>query len=193
MGKVFIQGGALALAGIAAVLVEQILGLGLGYMTLGLIIGGILGFSTQGSPLGRVLAFLLGILVGAVVYVLRVLVLNESAAGEALGPLIGLALITLVCGLTAGRLPLISALLGSALIVGSYEATFQLAPQNVATDLFPLDSLQNIPATATFAAAFGYLWAVLVTSLVGSDSDEKTERSGEQGDSSTVSLSKSEG
>lgn len=152
MAKVFVQGGVLALAGIIALALSDVMGLNLGSIVFGLSLGGILGLISQGGPVGRTLAFLVGVVVAIVQYLIRVLFLNDSLMGNVALILLGLVIITVVCGLTSGKLPLWSALLGVALVTGAYETSFVDAPQNVQVELFTHTTMALVPAALGFLA-----------------------------------------
>jgi len=184
MGKVFLQGAALAIAGILSVLLDGWLNLGLGSVLFGLAVGGILAAVAEGGPVGRIGAFLIGVLAGMVVFVVRVLFLNDSSVGRIIAVLIALVVIVGLAGLTSNRLPLWAGLLGLALVTGGYEAVFVNAPQNVTSQMLEYTTMALVPAALAF----------LAVSLVGGFS--KPEESGgspTQEQSPTVSLSKSEG
>jgi hypothetical protein len=187
MGKVFIQGAALAIAGILAVLLDGWFGLGLGSVLFGLAVGGILGIVAEGGPVGRIGAFLIGVLTAMVVYVVRVLFLNDSSLGLSLAVLIALVVIVGLSGLTANRLPLWAGLLGLALVTGAYETSFVAAPQNVTVELLEFTTMALVPAALAFLA-------VSVVGGIGNQEDSGgSGGGGQQEQSPTVSLSKSEG
>lgn len=185
MGKVFIQGIALAIAGFVAIALNQMLNLGLGSIAFGLAVGGVLGLVSDGGPVGRVGGFLVGILVALIMYVVRVLFLNDSFAGQVVAMVLALGIITVICALTFGKLPLWTALLGVGLVVGAYETSFVAAPQNLTSELL------QYTTTALVPAALGFLAAVFVANRGGAGG--KTGNTDVQEQSSTVSLSKSEG
>ena len=66
---------------------------------------------------------------------------------------IGFGLITLICALTAGRLPLWAGLLGSALVTGSYATYFENAPQNLLTEMPQYVTASLVPCALAFLAA----------------------------------------
>jgi len=172
MGKVFVEGLVLIVAGIVVVALDQLLNLGLGSILFGLAIGGVLGLVSQadGGPVGRMLGFILGIVVAMVGFILQALVLNGSFVGQVLTVAVLLGLITIVCALTAGRVPLWSALLGLALITGAYGSYFAAAPQNILTEMFQYTTVALVPA------AFGFLAGVFVAPQVKKTQlDEKVE------------------
>jgi hypothetical protein len=156
MGKVFIQGLALAIAGVVAIALNQLLDLGLGSIGFGLLIGGVLGLVSDGGPVGRIGGFVVGIIVALVMYIVRVLLLNESFAGQVTAMVITLAVLTVVSALTLNRIPLWSGLLGTALVVGAYETSFIANPANVTSELIQYTTMALLPA------AIGYLGVVFV-------------------------------
>lgn len=160
MGKVFLQGLALLIAGIVALILNHFLNLGLGSILFGMAIGGILGLVGDGGAIGKAVAFVVGIIVAMALYIVRVLFLNDSFAGHVVVLLIGLVLITVICALTFGRLPLWAALAGVALVTGAYETSFVAASQNVTTELFQYTTMALVPA------AFAFLATIFVTDRV---------------------------
>lgn len=172
MGKTFVQGLVLLVAGIVALALNQVLNLGLGSITFGLAIGGVLGLISfaDGGPVGRMGGFIIGLIVALVMYIVRVLVLNDSFSGQVATLVISLALLTVICALTGGRIPLWSTLLGAALVVGAYEPAFIAAPQNVQTELIQYTTMALVPA------ALGFLAAIFVAPKVTeTQSDEKID------------------
>jgi hypothetical protein len=160
MGKVFLQGLAVLIAGFVCLVLNQLLNLGLGSVVFGLAMGAILGLVGDGGPIGKALAFVVGIIVAMVLYIARVLFLNDSFAGNVIVILLGLVLVTVICALTSGRLPLWAALAGVALITGAYETAFVDTPQNLLTELFQYTTMALVPA------GFGYLATIFVTDRV---------------------------
>lgn len=152
MGKVFLQGAVLLVAGIVVLAINQVLNLGLGSITFGLAVGGVLGLVSDGGPVGRIGSFLVGVVVALVHYLVQVLFLNGSFAGLVVTLVIAFGLITVICALTSGRLPLWAALLGVALVVGAYEAAFVDSPQDITTQLFQYTTMALVPAAIGFLA-----------------------------------------
>jgi hypothetical protein len=167
MGKVFLQGLALLIAGLVALILNHFLNLGLGSIVFGLAIGGILGLVGDGGAIGRAGAFVVGIIVALVQYIVRVLFLNDSFAGNVVVIIIGLLLVTVVCALTSGRLPLWAALAGVALVTGAYETAFVDSPQNVTTQLFQYTTMALVPA------AFGFLATIFFSDQIVPASSER--------------------
>ncbi len=160
MGKTFVQGLVILLAGIVALVLNQLLNLGLGSITFGLAVGGVLGLVSDGGPVGRVGAFIVGMLVTMVLFVVSILLLNTTFVGQVLTIVIGLGLITLICALTGGRLPLWAGLLGAVLVAGAYSTAFQANPAGLLTELPQYVTQALVPA------ALGFLGAVFVADKV---------------------------
>ncbi len=152
MGKTFIQGLVLLAAGIVALILNNLLNLGLGSITLGLAVGGILGLVSDGGPVGRVGSFVVGLVIAMVVYVVSILLLNTSFGGQVVGILIALGLVTLICGLTSGRLPLWAALAGIVLVAGAYGQAFADNPAGILTELPQYVTQALVPAALGFLA-----------------------------------------
>lgn len=152
----------LVLAVFAALIVAlgELLGLSLDHVALlGAALGGVLGLVPHNVQGGRVGGFILGFVVAWVGFALRAAVLPDSSTGRAVAAFGVVAVIAVVCALTAGRLPLWSGLLGAAAIAGAYEETFTNAPSQL---------LKDSPTAATtilLAVALGYLAAALLPSV----------------------------
>lgn len=171
MGRTFLQGAVVLVAGIVALLLNEVLNLGLGSIAFGLAIGAILGFVSDGGPVGRVGAFIVGLIVTMVLFVMSVLLLNTSFAGQVVALVIGLGLITLICALTGGRLPLWAALLGGVLVNGAYQFAFLLNPAGIITELPQYTTQALVPAALGFLAAVFVSDRVLDARSAGSGGD----------------------
>ena len=180
MGKIFISGLLVIVAGFIAILLDSLVGLGLGSVLLGIAVGGILGLSSDGSPIGRLGAFVVGFVVALVGYLVRILFLNDSVAGQMLYILLVVGLVTLVSALTRNRLPFVAGLLGVVAVVGAYEFAFVSAPQNVQTELFEYSARVLVPV------ALGYLLALFAP--IGDDNPPASQPM----NPGNVSLQKSE-
>lgn len=153
MAKTFIAGGALLAAAALAILLDGLLGLGLGSVLLGVAIGGALGLGAAGSAVGRLGSFLVGFGAALVAYLLRILVLNDSPVGLWLFAAFVIVVVTIASGATGNRLPLWAGLLGAVAVVGSYEAAFLASPQNIQAELFSSASTTLVPISLAFLAA----------------------------------------
>ncbi|QGN57162.1 hypothetical protein GKE56_03880 [Nostocoides sp. HKS02] len=133
------------------------LGLDLEHIALlGAALGGVLGLVPHSLPIGKLGGFVVGFVVAWVGFALRAAVLPDSSSGRAVAAFLVVAVIAAACGVSAGRLPLWSGLLGAAAIVGAYEETYTNAPSQF---------LQDSPtagSTVLFAVALGYLATSLV-------------------------------
>ncbi len=169
MGKTFVQGLVILAAGIVALLLNQLLNLGLGSITFGLAVGGVLGLVSDGGPVGRVGAFVVGMIVTMILFVLSILVLNTTFVGQVLTVVIGLGLITVICALTGGRLPLWAGLMGAVLVAGAYSTAFAANPAGILTELPQYTTQALVPC------ALGFLAAVFVADKVSANTgvDEK--------------------
>jgi hypothetical protein len=149
----------LVLAVFAALIIGlgQLFGLDLQHVALlGAALGGVLGLVPHQPPLGKLGGFLVGFVVAWIGFALRAAVLPDSASGRAVAAFIVVAIIGVACAVSLGRLPLWSALLGAAAIVGAYEETYTNAPSQF---------LRESPAAGTtvlLAVALGYLAASLI-------------------------------
>jgi len=149
----------LVLAVFAALIIGlgELFGLDLQHVALmGAALGGVLGLVPHPHALGRLGGFAVGFVLAWIGFALRAALLPDSATGRAVAAFLVVALITVACSVSAGRLPLWSGLLGAAAIVGAYEETYTNAPSQF---------LKEAPTAATtvlFAVALGYLATSLV-------------------------------
>jgi hypothetical protein len=149
----------LLLAVFAALIIGlgQLFGLDLQHVALlGAALGGVVGLVPHQPPLGKLGGFLLGFVVAWIGFAMRAALLPDSAGGRAVAAFIVVAVIGVACAISMGRLPLWSALVGAAAIVGAYEETYTNAPSQF---------LKESPAAGTtvlLAVALGYLAASLI-------------------------------
>lgn len=137
---------------------------------LGAAIGGALGLIRHPYAWGRIAGFLVGFLAAWVGFALRAAVLPDSAAGRAVAAFLVILICALACGFSQGRLPLWSALLGAAAIVGAYEEIYTNAPSQFVS--------QSVEAgtTVLLAVAFGYLATAVVSDVFGDTSEAEAEQ-----------------
>jgi hypothetical protein len=149
----------LVLAAFAALIIGlgQLFGLDLQHVALmGAALGGVLGLVPHDFPLGKLGGFLIGFVVAWIGFALRAAVLPDSAGGRAAAAFIVVAVVAVACAASAGRVPLWSALLGAAAIVGAYEETYTNAPSQF------LKESPTSGTTVLFAVALGFLAATFV-------------------------------
>jgi hypothetical protein len=152
----------LVLALLAAVVISLggMLGFDLEHVALlGGALGGALGLVPHRYVWGRVAGFLVGFVAAWIGFALRAAVLPDSSNGRAVAAFLVVALCAAACAASAGRLPLWSALIGVAAIVGAYEEMYTNAPSQ-----FIAESAEA-GTTVLLAVALGYLATSLVTDL----------------------------
>jgi hypothetical protein len=133
------------------------LGLGLEHVALlGAALGGVLGLVPGREPLGKLGGFAVGFVVAWLGFALRAAVLPDTSGGRALAAFLVVAVIAVCCAVSGGRVPLWSALLGAAAIVGAYEETYTNAPSEF------LRQSPSAGTTVLLAVALGYLATSLV-------------------------------
>jgi hypothetical protein len=148
----------LLLAVFAALIIwlGRLLGLDLDHVALaGAAIGGVLGLVSS-PALGKLAGFALGFVVAWLGFALRAAVLPDSAGGRAAAAFIVVAVIAVVCAVSADRLPLWSGLLGAAAIVAAYEEAYTNAPSQF------ISESPTAATTMLFAVALGFLAASLL-------------------------------
>jgi hypothetical protein len=120
---------------------------------LGVATGAIVGLVPDQTVSRRLAAFALGLLAAYVGYVVRAAVTPDTSAGRA----VAAAFIVLLCvgvyAISGGRLPLWSALLGSASLAGAYEFTYTQAATRV------LDTSVSSATALMLCVAVGFLVA----------------------------------
>ena len=132
------------------------------------------------SPAQRAGGFAVGFAAAWLGYALRAAALPDAAAGRAVAVLIVLGLCLAVAGLTRGRLPLWSTLLGAAAMAGAYEATYAADPTAFVT------SSATTATSILLAAGAGFLATSLLGVVVVQDREE--ERAEASGDSPVFAL-----
>ena len=145
-----------------------------GVALLGAALGGALGLVPDRSPAQRAGGFAVGFAAAWLGYALRAAALPDAAAGRAVAVLIVLGLCLAVAGVTRGRLPLWSALLGAAAMAGAYEATYAADPTAFVT------SSATTATSILLAAGAGFLATSLLGVVVVQDREE--ERAAERAD-----------
>ena len=130
---------------------------------LGVAAGAIVALVPDQTATRRLAAFALGVLAAYVGYLVRAAVTPDTSAGRA----VAAALIVLLCvgvfAISGGRLPLWSALLGSASLAGAYEFTYTQAATRV------LDTSVSSATALLLCAAVGFLVAVTGQPTSGPD------------------------
>jgi hypothetical protein len=138
-----------------------------GVALLGAALGGALGLVPDRTPAQRAAGFAVGFVAAWLGYALRAAALPDAAAGRAVAVLIVLALCLAVAGLSRGKLPLWSALLGAAAMAGAYEATYTADPASFLT------SSATTATSILLAAGAGYLATSLLGAVVEQDREEE--------------------
>jgi hypothetical protein len=154
-----LSGSALALCAAAVLLMSG--GSDLEHVALlGAALGGVVGLVPNDPPLGKLGGFALGFLVAWIGFGVRALLLPDTTAGRAVAAFLVILICGVVAAVTTGRVPLWSALLGAAAMVGAYEASYTLSPPQFLT---------TSPQAATavlLAAGFGFIGTTLVNMFV---------------------------
>ena len=119
-----------------------------------------MGLVPHNPPLGKVGGFFLGFVLSLIAFGVRAALLPDTTIGRAVAAFVVILLCGVVAAITAGKVPLWSALVGAAAIVGAYELPF--------TDSPPQFMVTSPPAATTvlLAAGFGFLVATLIDLFV---------------------------
>ena len=152
MRKALLSGALLAAAAAVVVLLGSWLGDDLQHFALlGAALGGVIGLAPHQPVWGKLGGFATGFVLAWVGFALRAAVLPDSAGGRAVAAFLVIMACVLVCALSAGRIPLWSALVGAAAIVGAYETTYTSSPSQF------LEESPTAATTILFAAALGFM------------------------------------
>lgn len=161
MRKSLLSGCLLAVATAVTVLLGQVFGDDLQHVALlGVALGGVVGLVPHRSGWGRLGGFAIGFVLAWVGFALRAAVLPDTAGGRAVAAFLVVLACAGACAVSAGRIPLWSALVGVAALVGAYEQTYTDAPSQLLTQS------TSAATTVLLAAALGYLAASLLTGPV---------------------------
>lgn len=140
MRNQFITGGALAVAAALTVLLGEAFGLDLIHVTvLGIAVGAITVLVDSGTLGSRMVGLLVGTVTTWIAFGLRAGFLPDSDTGRAVSFFTVFAVVTIVAGVSVGRVSLWSQLLGVVAMTGAYEYTFAANPP-----LFTTESLTAV-------------------------------------------------
>lgn len=124
---------------------------------LGAALGGVVGLVPNSPLLGKLGGFAAGFVIAWISFGVRALLLPDTTAGRAVAAFCVILACAAVAAVSAGRLPLWSALLGVAAMVGAYETAYTLSPPQFLTTSPPA-------ATAVLlAAGFGFIGVTFST------------------------------
>ena len=118
---------------------------------LGVAAGAVLALVPDASAARRVAGFMLGVLGSLVAYLVRAGYTPDTTSGRAVYVALAVALCVLVAVVSASRLPLWSALLGSGTFAGAFESTYAAAPPRV------VDNSVGAITTLLLCVAIGFL------------------------------------
>jgi hypothetical protein len=135
---------------------------------LGAAVGAVVALVPDRRPLARFVGFAAGFVAAWVGFFVRAAVLPDTAGGRAVAVGLVLLLCVVVVAVSAGRLPLWSALLGTAAMVGGYEYTYAAAPPEVAS------TSVSAATSLLFCLAVGYLVAAMVAPPDGAAPSRRT-------------------
>jgi len=167
MKRIFVLGTLLAVFTFLAVVLGSWAQLGLDNVLFATGCGALLGLIPNKGPGVRIGAFFLGFVIGVLGYLFRAAVLPDSVIAQGIAAFIGIMIVTLICGLTRGRLPFWAAILGLIAITGAYNATFTAAPY---------DFIQSALATTgslVLCAGVGMLAIVIGQFFVGPEENDE--------------------
>jgi len=176
MRKALLSGALLAVAAAVIVLLGGFFGDDLQHVALlGAALGGVVGLVPHQPAWGRLAGFATGFVLAWVGFALRAAVLPDTAGGRAVAAFLVILAIALACAVSAGRVPVWSALVGAAAIVGAYEATYTNAPSQF------LDESPTAATTILFAAALGFLATSAFAESLAAGRHERREPAADAG------------
>lgn len=157
MNSRVVKGVVLALFGALTIAFGHLLGLDLDHVALlGVALGGVIGLVPDRTLTQRLIGFAIGFVLAWIGFALRAGMLPDVAAARALVIFGVIAVAMVIVVATGSRIPLWSALVGSAAMVGAYEQTYTASPS-----LFGTDS-PTAATTVLLAVAMGVLGSVLL-------------------------------
>lgn len=126
---------------------------------LGAVLGGVVGLVPHEPLLGKLGGFASGFVIAWIVVGVRALLLPDTTIWRAVAAFLVIFLCGAVAAVSADRLPLRSALVGVAAMVGAYETSFTNSPPQFLTTSPPA-------ATAVLlAAGFGFIGVTIVATF----------------------------
>lgn len=124
---------------------------------LGVAAGAIVALVPDATLARRLASFMLGFVAAFVGYLVRAALTPDTAGGRAVAASLIVLLCVGVVAISVGRLPLWSALLGSASLAGAYEFTYAQAPTRV------LDTSVSGATALLLCVAVGFLVSAATT------------------------------
>lgn len=170
MKRLLISGAVLAALAFLLILKSDAVGLDVSlYGLFGLAAGGVLASMTGGTPGTRAGGFVLGFVVAWAAYALRAGFLPDTASGHAVASTLALVILTVAAAVARSRTLFSTSLLGVVALVGSYEKTFSLAP-----DQF-LNQSPTAATTVLLATGLGFLGVIVAADLTGAAAEVDTD------------------
>jgi hypothetical protein len=126
---------------------------------LGAALGGIVALVPHDPPLGKLGGFALGFVLTWILFGVRALLLPDTTVGRAVAAFLLILLCGVFAAVSAGRVPLWSALVGVAAMAGAYETSFTNSPPQFLTTSPPAAT------AALLAAGFGFIGITIVTTF----------------------------
>ncbi|MDZ7578307.1 MAG: hypothetical protein U0904_09065 [Candidatus Nanopelagicales bacterium] len=171
MARTFLLGVVAAVLGVGVWLLVSVLNLGVENGLLGVGAGLVLGLVQEGSPLARYAAFLIGLVLGLIA-------LGAGLVGW-VGFVIVILLLTVISGLTGGRLPMWAMVLGAGVFAAMYTE------QLLSTGWFFLTQYPTAFFVALATSSGGFVIAVFVELL--RDKEEAADEAKEEANEAEAS------
>ncbi|MHB8273613.1 MAG: hypothetical protein ACYDC9_02415 [Dermatophilaceae bacterium] len=135
---------------------------------LGAALGGVIGLVPHDPPLGKLGGFALGFVIAWMGFGVRAAVLPDTTIGRAVAAFLVILVVGAVAAVSAGKVPLWSALVGAAAIVGAYETSYTNSPSQFLT------ASPQAATTVLLAAGFGYLGITVINTFIKGDGAAST-------------------
>lgn len=170
MNSRVVKGVVLALFGALTIAFGHLLGLDLDQVALlGVTLGGVIGLVPDRTLTQRIIGFAIGFVLAWIGFAVRAAMLPDIAAARAVVAFGVIVIAMLIVVATGSRVPLWSALIGAAAMVGAYEQTYAASPS-----LFVSDS-PTAATTVLLAVAMGVLGSVLLGEDVAESREAEVE------------------
>jgi len=127
---------------------------------LGAALGGVVGLAPHDQPMGKLAGFVLGFGIAWIGFGVRAVLLPDTTLGRAVAAFLVIFVCGVIAAITAGRVPLWSAMVGAAAIVGAYETSYTLSPPQFLT------TSPQAATTVLLAAGFGFIGSTLVNMFI---------------------------
>jgi len=177
MGRVWALAGAIVAATTLVFLLQGFVGAGT-LLTMGLCVGGgaVAAYLPGRAYLSRGLWLAVGVIVGALGFVLGAAAFPDTNVGLWLGGIVPVLILALLTMFTKRQSNFLAGVIGSGAMAGVYANVFNLDPQSINVSA-PIAIGQTMPPLG-----FGYLAGMLIILFVRTDREWEAEQEARSGD-----------